>query len=572
MVTQQDEQYRGKRALEFLRVSTPEQMKSFGWPRQHAAIQEKLIDPLDLRVVDTIKDSYTGLDFQIHAALDEALIKAKKREYDLLLVDMLDRLGRKGLEREIYMLELKQAGVRVLSTNPEDHSDDESSWGELIRYLKGRASEDELNNIKYRTMGGRRSKATGDPERGITPKIVGNGNRLYGYKFILDERGKRVGLEPNHDIVHTENDGTEWTEVKIIIFTYESLANGTPARATVKILNEKGIPTPYISKSIKSRKIKETTGWNPIAVSRIVKHPAYSLGEHHQFKTIALAKAPGKRFAQRVKAPDDHHVIISVPTIVTRELAETAQNKLAQNKQVSKRNNRNPQASLLRAGLAKCGYCGCALRVYSKIEKNRKVEREYASYNCNKPYNSVGQCPGCSIPVHTLDDAAWSKAIEIINNPTIIDEWVKTLKSDDPTKDRRKVIDTKLKEIREQQQAMRENLGELMKMKRPDIGTIQYLNGQLQQLADQEEQTEAQLSRDTDTHLIWKAVQNKVDELHRQCAEMREKMCDSNYQIPYEKKRELLEFLGVEVIAWKKDHKPRFTIQCKPSEIVKLLS
>ncbi len=114
---------------------------------------------------------------------------------------MLDRLGRKGLEREIYMLELKQAGVRVLSADPEDHRDDESSWGELIRYLKGKASEDEVKNIRYRTMGGKRAKATGDPEKGIAPSIVGNGQRLYGYNFVLNEEGKRVGLEINKDII-----------------------------------------------------------------------------------------------------------------------------------------------------------------------------------------------------------------------------------------------------------------------------------------------------------------------------------------------------------------------------------
>ncbi|GCF07816.1 recombinase family protein [Dictyobacter arantiisoli] len=95
----QNEKYRGLRALEFLRVSSVEQEKMYGWPRQHAEIQKKLIDPLSLRIVDTLRDSYTGLEFQEREALHVVLDKAKKGEYDILIMDMLDRLGRKGLER-----------------------------------------------------------------------------------------------------------------------------------------------------------------------------------------------------------------------------------------------------------------------------------------------------------------------------------------------------------------------------------------------------------------------------------------------------------------------------------------
>src|SRR5215469_12956962 len=93
------------------------------------------------------------------------------------------------------LLQLRQAGVRVLSTDPDDHADDESSWGELIRYLKGKASEEEIKITRYRTMGGKRSKALGDPEKGVPPKLVGNGHRLYGYEYVLDEQGKRAGFE-----------------------------------------------------------------------------------------------------------------------------------------------------------------------------------------------------------------------------------------------------------------------------------------------------------------------------------------------------------------------------------------
>ena len=576
------EKYRGLRALEFLRVSTPEQEKHFGWPRQHAELAKKMITPLDLRMVGTVKDSYTGLEFEMHDALEEILRRAKDGDFDILIMDMLDRLGRKGLEREIYMLELKQTGVRVVSADPNDHSDDDSLWGEVIRYLKGKASEEEIRITKHRTEGGRRTKATGDPEKGIPPKIVGNGQRPYGYKYILDGKGKRVGLELNHDIIlveensttkWTEEDGTtKWTEVRVVIFIYESLAEGISARAIVKILNEKGVPNPNVAKSIKSRRMKKDAGWSPIAISRIAKRPAYSTGEYSQFNTISLERVPGKRYTPRAKAPEGHQVIIPVPTIVSRELAERARRRLSQNKPLAKRNNRNPEASLLRGGIAKCGYCGCSLHVYTKTEIHNGIEKCYLSYNCNKPYNAVGRCPGCNIAVHVLDEAATNKLIELLRDPKEIDNWVKSLRKADPTKDRRKTLKEELDKVQEDQAAMRENLAVLMKQRKPDQGTIAYLNGQLQGLAEKEEGLKRMLDRGKDEHEKWKEVQKKLDELHQICNEESEKIGDPNYEISYKRKLELLLFFGIQITVWKKEHKPRYQIQCKPPDIVKLLS
>jgi len=57
------------------------------------------------------------------------------------------------------------------TTKLDEHADDDSSWGELIRIFKGIQSEDELNNIKRRTTNGKRAKAEGRQQDGtIGPK------------------------------------------------------------------------------------------------------------------------------------------------------------------------------------------------------------------------------------------------------------------------------------------------------------------------------------------------------------------------------------------------------------------
>lgn len=111
--------YRGKRALILLRVSTPEQEKGFGWPSQEKEIRQKLIEPLGLRVDNErhiIRDTYTGLEFKERPALDRILEIAGRGEIDVVVTDVLDRLGRRGLAREIYRMQLREKGVRILTT------------------------------------------------------------------------------------------------------------------------------------------------------------------------------------------------------------------------------------------------------------------------------------------------------------------------------------------------------------------------------------------------------------------------------------------------------------------------
>ncbi len=138
--------YRGKRGLVLLRVSTEEQERKYGFPSQLRSIREELIEPLGIRILDEEKyikrDTYTGMEFREREVLKEILEMAKRREFDVLVMDVLDRLGRTGLPREIYRAELRMHGVRVLTTKPEEHADDDSLMGQMIRLLHGFKSKE----------------------------------------------------------------------------------------------------------------------------------------------------------------------------------------------------------------------------------------------------------------------------------------------------------------------------------------------------------------------------------------------------------------------------------------------
>ena len=102
--------YRGTRGLILLRVSTEEQEKKYGFPSQLREVMEKVVKPRGIRILDPNKyikyDTYTGMEFREREILDEILRMAKNNEFDVLIMDVLDRLGRVGLPREIYRAEL----------------------------------------------------------------------------------------------------------------------------------------------------------------------------------------------------------------------------------------------------------------------------------------------------------------------------------------------------------------------------------------------------------------------------------------------------------------------------------
>ena len=92
------------------------------------------------------------------------------------------------------------ANNRILTTEPSDHADDDSLEGQIMRFIKGVNAEEEINDLVRRSRNGKREKALGNEEKGIPGQIVGTGDRLYGYKFVLNEKGTRVEYPRKMDI------------------------------------------------------------------------------------------------------------------------------------------------------------------------------------------------------------------------------------------------------------------------------------------------------------------------------------------------------------------------------------
>src|SRR5262249_44165270 len=162
-----------------------------GFPSQLRSIREKVIIPFGIRILDETKfikyDTYTGMEFREREVLIEILEMAKRGEFDVLVMDVLDRLELEGLQREVYRAELRMYGVRILTTKPEEHADDDSLMGQMIRLLHGFKSEEERNDILRRTMNGRRERVLKDH------KLLGTTKRpKYGWKFKDEDKSAYI--------------------------------------------------------------------------------------------------------------------------------------------------------------------------------------------------------------------------------------------------------------------------------------------------------------------------------------------------------------------------------------------
>ena len=634
----QEYDYRGERGLILLRVSTEEQEKHYGFPSQLREVMEKVVKPRGIRISDPNKyikyDTYTGMEFRERAILDEILRMAKNKEFDVLIMDVLDRLGRVGLPREIYRAELRMHGVRTLTTKPEEHADDDSLMGQMIRLLHGFKSEEERNDIIRRTQNGKRERVLKDH------KLLGNHPNKYGWKYadedkgayILDEDPIRIELG-NGRILRDEN-GEVWTKAKVRRRMFVWIEQGWTVRVIAAYLTSQHIPThrgdkwdarlvkiilskrdlnltsnqpilaygyivvmdensqPYteisiaeviyalqdkglgdskIAKFLNEKHIPtgRETIWLPATVNHMLSDE-YVLGRAAAF-THKYVKKPGGKYRQ-FKRPKDEQLPLPdgvVPPILVTEdgkpdmaLFERVQERKKANQKGARRNNQNPHNYVLRGGYIKCGYCGAVMRTASPTREKNGIRYRYICINTAYTANKCDKSN--KITAHIADNYAWSKAVEIIRDPSQVDRKLEARRKADPNAERREYITGELAKIK----ASRTRLMQRLEDEDLDDESYADVKRRLKELADLKRGYEHELTLENNIHEEWKKIQEQLKNFHRKCGEYRDKIDDHNYEPDYEFKREAIEFFGIVVRVRKGRNEDRMEAESNPPSIV----
>lgn len=293
-----------KRALGYLRVSTSLQAeKGMGLEVQRERI-EQFAAHHGLELVDVVEETASGavqnggeLSWEHRPTLIEVMERARRREFDVLLVARLDRLSRdyaslqvlerrlaryRGTKRERERDPRLAEGVAILSASETNEA------GYISRYTRGNlalVAELERDVIADRLSAGRAKLR----QRGR----LASGQPPYGYRLPdTTDKERRGRLEPDPD------------RVDIVQRIFREAAQGTPLERIARGLNEDGIP------SARGKRDRSSVGaWSGNGVGLIVRNRAY-LGElhgqprsHEPLVTVRLWNRANRALSARSRKP-----------------------------------------------------------------------------------------------------------------------------------------------------------------------------------------------------------------------------------------------------------------------------
>ena len=279
---------------------------------------------------------------------------------EIVLAYALDRLSRSQIDTAILIDRIEATGA-ALALVTEDF--EQSATGTFLRNAKSFVAELEREKILERTMRGRHARV-------LSGKPLAGRCAPYGYQWA-DAEKSRLDLDP------------ETAPQARLIFDL-ALA-GVSLRKIAQHLAERGILSPA-----------GRDRWTPATLRELLLRPIYT-GTYEAYRRRAerqtVLSQPGAcaNRKQRLGNPDEPLVFPGVaPALVTPAEHEAIKAILIRNAAHSTRNNANPEATLLRAGVAVCGHCGRTLGVANPTARGGNRS---AVYRCNARAKRLADCP-----------------------------------------------------------------------------------------------------------------------------------------------------------------------------------
>ncbi len=363
------------RAAVYCRVSSEAQEDGASLDEQERICREYAARH-GLAVVDVFREVYDGEEIE-RPVLRLLLNAAKRGEADTVIVWKQDRLGRgiKAHEVVYYMCEL--AGLEPACVL-EPYGD--SSELTMTRGMRGIVSGEEKKNIRLRTQGGRKARASAG-------KIIPGPRPLYGYEWKDAGHGKG-----QTKVAYVVNDD----EAAIVRHIYRELAGGKGLKTLALEMTAAGIPTP-----------NGGPHWNSTTIRKIAREPRYT-GRAYAYgpRKVVRVKGPhGGKVWREFARPEAEIVALpdgTIPPIVGEAEAALVGEQLARNQREAVRNSREPERFLLRAGHIRCGACGRAAHTMLKAGHTSRAVYVVQRYEWRHK-----DCPHTTTGAATLDAQVW---------------------------------------------------------------------------------------------------------------------------------------------------------------------
>jgi len=457
-------------------------------------------------VAAVYRETHSGAELFERPRLSELRESVRRGEVAVVIAFALDRLTRNQAHLGLILSEATHAGASLELVSEKITDTPE---GRLVLSVNGYVAEMERLKFRERSARGRRSRA----EAG---KPIPGWKAPYGYRWA-DEDKTRLILE----------DG----EALVVRRIFHAAASGTGIRRIAIGLADDGIPSP-----------SGLPHWPHSTIHDMLRLPTYT-GDPRAFRTrVEKVRGGGSTYTPRPVAEQIALKADVAPAIVDHATQEAVLARLARNKAEAPRRNADPEATLLRSGFARCGYCGLALQAVR--------HRQGWLYRC-QGRDRGGSCPSFGIQAAILDRAVWERVETILTDPDVIRAEVERQRGTDPTTDDLAAVVGRLATMEGRRRKLARAVADL-----DDAESSEPLLAELSSLAAQKRALEAERVNLTAVQAGWEADQCRLADLAAWCS----LVVNNLPTLSYAAKRDALVALGVQARVWRVDAPKRWEI------------
>jgi site-specific DNA recombinase len=487
-----------KRAALYARVSTHLQEKEGTINSQVFELTQAIARDGNALVKRYIDDGYSGGEID-RPALNELRADVKTGVFDVIYFHCADRIARDVSYQNIIISELIKYQKQIV-INGKDYV--ENPENKFALTVLGAVAELEKAKIAERSSRGRRHKVRqGIPATG--------GNVPYGYILVSKSETKPQYIivdEGRAAIVRSMFERYAYTEIGVNELT--------------RVMQE--------SDSTPSRGGR----WSRSSVHFILTNTAY-YGEIHYYtvrRVPATGSVPRHVKFKTVERDPSEHMTISVPAIISKDLWDAVQRKLARNR----RAYRNSPRKYLLSGLVQCARDGRSYTGYSQRWEDRG-ENKYRYYQCNHNTKMYGadysldrdRCSNKAISASRIEIGVWLAIINEILNPAALKTHVEVLRT--RTRDRQDEYRKKLSGIERDLRHNQEQKNRLLDLYTDGTCSKVLLSRKMLNLEEDERKLRAKqaelislLTLIPDAALVRKSIANYCEEMNQRITRIKD--------------------------------------------------
>jgi site-specific DNA recombinase len=328
-------------------------------------------------------EGYSGASLN-RPGLDALRDRAALADLDVVIITAPDRLARRYLHQVVVIEELAEHGRRVafverpMSQDPND---------QLLLQIRGAVAEYERTLITERLRRGRLARLRAGQ---LLPWI----RPPFGYRVDPDRPRDPAGLQ---------RDAFAAGVVERIFASY--VEERTTLCGIAKRLTASGVPTPT-----------GKMGWATSTLRNLLQNPTYTGTTYGNWRRVVPSRRrrsplqPVGCGLTTLPRASDEWIPIAVPAIISQEVFDLAQEKLALNRKRASRHNTRHQY-LLRS-LVSCGLC--------RLAATGRTSWDGRSYYVCTGHARTPTSPHCSsrhTPTRQLDDLVWTDLYSVLTHP-----------------------------------------------------------------------------------------------------------------------------------------------------------